>query len=184
MRATAFVVTLAGVGCFAEPALAQRTPSDVAPERQTYIGEPSDDYGVPQPPADRPPLRYQPGNPVPEGYRIEESYHTPLLSSGAVVLSFNYLLAVVAVRGDLEVGDADPDARALRNMQPLYAPLIGPFVALGGSGWTDGERALLAVNGVAQISGLALAMAGLVLSESYLVYQEAAFGRDGVVLRF
>src|SRR5262245_3375922 len=152
---------------FAWPAFGQGMPAEHAPERQTMVGP----YDVPAPPEERPAFPYEPGDRVPPGYHVEHGFHTPMLACGGVLLAFNYALSVVAARADVSLVDATfEDEASGRNMQPLYVPVIGPFIALGGKGWVAEEQALLALDGVAQLGGFALMMAGLWVRESYLVY--------------
>jgi hypothetical protein len=102
-------------------------------------------------------------------HQVVTSYHTGALASGIVLFGFNWVLGVVVSRAELSLDDEEADRPAARN-HPLMAPLVGPFIALG----TDearpgGEVALLLVNGLAQVGGVALAMVGLSIEERRLV---------------
>jgi hypothetical protein len=142
-------------------------PAERAPERQTMI-EP---YEIPPPPDERPAPVYKSGDRVPAGYHVEESYNTALLASGGALLAFNYALSVIAARAELSfVESTEENAPSPRNMSPLYVPLIGPWTALFGSGWAGSERVLLAFDGLGQVAGFGLMMAGLLVRERYLVF--------------
>ena len=142
-------------------------PAERAPERQTMI-EP---YEIPTPPSERPAPVHRPGDPVPAGYHVEQSFNTALLASGGALVAFNYALSVIAARAELSfVESTEENARSPRNMSPLYVPLIGPWIALFDSGWAGTERVLLAFDGLGQLGGFGLMMAGLLVRESYLVF--------------
>ena len=113
------------------------------------------------PPAVRP---YRKGDPVPPGYHVESSYHTPLLAGGALALLGAYAAAalVARVEPDLASEGATP------NYGPLYAPLIGPYIAAADDGWSGGGRAVFATLGALQTVGFGLMMVGLVQRELLL----------------
>ncbi len=147
-------------------ARAQGLDAEYAPERQIRVPE----LVAPEPEPDMDRARpYREGQLVPPGHEVVTTYHGPLLGSGVALLAFHWVLSLVLARTDLSFAE-DGVERAEGRNNPLMAPLIGPFVALG----TDAERpgaeyALLAVDGIAQLGGLTMAMIGLTLRQRWLV---------------
>lgn len=159
---------------------AQGLDAELAPERQIRVP----DIEAEEPEIDEREARaYRDGQLVPPGYEVVTTYHGPLLGSGAAIFAFHWVLGVVLARTDLALGDAE-DARAESRNNPLMAPLIGPFVALAGEeGRPGGESALIALDGVAQIGGLAMAMLGLTLRQKWLVPIDLADLALGITTR-
>jgi hypothetical protein len=118
--------------------------------------------------------------PVAPHREVVTTYHTGALASGIVLLGFNWVLGLVVARAEVTLADRDTPRPEARN-NPLMAPLVGPFIALG----TDDERpggeiALLLVNGIAQLGGLALVTVGLSFSQRHVV--EVSLGPGGASL--
>jgi hypothetical protein len=53
-------------------------------------------------------------------------------------------------------------------LAPLYAPIVGPFITIGTAQSTGAGTAILLLDGIGQSAGLALAITGLALRETYL----------------
>jgi hypothetical protein len=149
----------------ARPAGAQPVRPAEAPEAQTL-----DTRIQPvEPPHIEPELAYEPGRSPPPGYRVVRGPHRGLVAGGASLFAFSYAVAIVAARAELDflAGD-DPEREPARN-RPLYAPLIGPFVAAVSADRSGGEYAVLLLDGMGQAVGLGLLLAGFATEEVRLV---------------
>ena len=153
---------------------AQGLPGGVTPERGVRLPSPAPDV---QPdaisgddgPWERTSWRHVPGEDVPVGYRVVTTYHGALLGTGSALFGFHWLLSVVLSESDFRIDDGRLARDEGRNA-PLIAPLIGPFIALGTEADRPAaEQVLLALDGVAQMGSLAMAMAGLLLPQHWLV---------------
>jgi hypothetical protein len=87
-----------------------------------------------------------------------------LVTSGATLFGTFYIMSVLgaAIASDVCAEDAALGCRDA--LWPLYIPVAGPFIQMGyisGSGANTG-RALLAIDGALQATGVALMIAGLV----------------------
>ncbi|HEX5634269.1 MAG TPA: hypothetical protein VFX50_13610, partial [Gemmatimonadales bacterium] len=100
---------------------------------------------------------------------VVTTYHGPLLGTGAALFGFHWILSAVLAQTDFRIGE-DTRTRDPSRNNPLSAPLVGPFIALGTEeGRPPEERAVLALDGIAQVGSLCMAMAGLVLEQQWLV---------------
>jgi hypothetical protein len=166
MRPSRVIPGLLAALAMAGAARAQPVTAERASEAQTRHFE----AAPAEPPTGLAGPAYVPGEPVPEGYHLESAPHTGMLGAGAVLLVFNYALAVVAARVDVTGGDAGDDPRSndgSRN-HGLYTPLFGPVIAAARD-QTAGDRALILANGAGQLSGFSLVIGSLLLRELQLV---------------
>lgn len=169
MRRWLLLAAAAGPVLWCAQATAQPLPSN--DELAVRAPTPEQPPGQLGPQAVRP---YREGVPVPAGFHVESSFHTALLASGAALLVSGYGLAAVAARAELDLGSAEGGPP---NHGPLYAPLIGPFIAAAGDGWSGGGRAAFIADGLVQAGGMALMMLGLVERELYVVADRPAAAR-------
>jgi hypothetical protein len=129
---------------------------------------------------------YCQGEPVPAGYHVESGFHTGFLAGGTAAALSGYMFDVVLARASAL--HASGGAHRPAYNWPLYAPLVGPFVAAAQPERSGGEQALLAVTGTVQLGGLVLAMLGLGMRELELVRDEVVepvqvgFGPAGLAL--
>ncbi len=112
---------------------------------------------------------YEPGDDVPDGYRVVTTYNGPLLGSGGALFAFHYVLAVVLSSSDFTIGTGSEERDDARN-DALIVPLMGPFIALG----TEADRpveeqVLFALDGIAQVASFSVAMSGLMLKQQWLL---------------
>ncbi len=154
---------------------------DAAPEQQIRV--PQLQLEEPPDPDERPSRRYRQGALIPPGYVLTTTYNSPLLGTGAALLSFHWILSLVLARTDLSLAPDSAVRKEGRN-NALMAPLVGPFIALG----TDDDRpgaeyALLTLDGVAQLGSLAMIAAGLTLREKWLVPVEVDVAGTGTTVR-
>lgn len=157
----------------ASPAQGQGLPGGYAPERGVRLPSrlPVEDEDVLDERDDdvRP---YRPGMLVRPGYHVVTTYHGALLGTGTALFAFHWVLSLVLARADLRLDSGEvvrPDARN----DALMAPLIGPFIALGTERERpDAEMALFALDGVAQVGSLVMAMSGLLIEQRWVVRVE------------
>ncbi|MBI4952543.1 MAG: hypothetical protein HY908_10960 [Myxococcales bacterium] len=112
------------------------------------------------------------GKIIPAGYELGEQPQRNLVLGGALGLGLTYGLTL-AVGAALVAGDNDGGAA-------LFAPVLGPFIAIGTLGVTergavqDAARAMLVVDGLAQSASLTVLVLGFALPEDVLVRSELA----------
>jgi hypothetical protein len=142
-------------------------------------------------------LPYKDGAPAPHGYRLETQMNRKLARAGAIVLGSSWALAALTAGTVLSEGSSESESYA-----PLLVPVAGPFITLGTGediDFSDGDGrlsgALVLVDGLAQATGLALLVAGLVANqkvwvrddiprEASLPAPEILVGPTGGTLRF
>ncbi|MEQ9321543.1 MAG: hypothetical protein RIF41_20425 [Polyangiaceae bacterium] len=174
--ALALAVMTTGTG-----ASAQGVVLDEAPERGTRLpgrGSDEDRLASEEEPVRR--IPWTEDRPIPDGFELHRGRRWGLVVGGAATFGFAYLTGVVMAVLDVRLTeqDVEDEVSSGRN-DPLYAPLIGPFVALGTEDRTGGESALLVVAGMIQSGGVALAMAGLLTREHWLERVRVGVGPTG-----
>jgi hypothetical protein len=109
-------------------------------------------------------IEWEPGEPIPPGYRPSTKFRTGLVVGGAVTLGSVWLTNVIFASFVVSAGGGDA--------APLFAPVVGPFIAIG----TIGTRDLgglgtfwLAFDGVVQCAGAAMLIAGFAAPRNILV---------------
>lgn len=160
----------------AEAGPATSPPPDAVPARQT----PSDDSW--RAPKDLPPLLpYRAGRKVPAGYEVASVPRTGMVVGGAVIAGGLHLVSMIAaVALDAEAeetlrdqqGGSRTDPEFDNRYTPLFIPVVGPFVAVKTSEASGTGMAILVMNGVAQVTGCALVIAGLAAPKQVLVKQD------------
>ena len=127
-------------------------------------------YGYPPQPA-RPPeppkppaiLPYEDGSPVPAGYRVVNRPRTTIAAIGGGILVLSYAPALYVAA----IGSVIPDS----GLEPLYIPIVGPFVALGTAEAEGSGIFWLLALGLAQSGGAAMGIAGLVMPDEKVLYR-------------
>ncbi len=137
-------------------------------------------------------LEYIDGVEVPEGYVKVERMRSGLVIAGAVTFGVGWLAAATAAvsqvgeggscrgwghRDDEDYGIQDYEdplgctrGTDAEDFAPLYIPIAGPFIAMGTLEHADGAvRAALLLDGVVQVGGAAMFVAGLVAKKTLLV---------------
>jgi hypothetical protein len=107
-------------------------------------------------------IDYNEGTPIPPGYKYVERDRKRLVISGSIIFSVMYGVTLMgAIASAIDV-----DSEYL----PMFIPLIGPFVTAGNAQHMDGIwKFFLVTDGLAQVTGAALLVAGLAWSEKVLV---------------
>lgn len=187
-------------------AVAQTAPPENAgppPQAQPPQGQPPPGYGYPPPgygypppgygyapPPNQPP-HWEPGDPAPPGYHVEEKPRTGLVIAGAITLGVPYVIGL-SFASSYNFGNSS----AL-----LIVPGIGPWLTLalhkdrcGSSSIESGfdcmndgfVRAYLTIDGIAQTTGAILLILGIAAKKEHLVRDQSAIvvtpvqmGRDG-----
>lgn len=129
-------------------------------------------------------LEWEPGEPVPQGYRPSTQIRTGLVVAGAVTFGSVWLLsALVASIGiDINQGQAIP----------LFIPVVGPFIAMGTFRSLQATDAFfLVLDGLVQAGGVAMLVAGIAVPRHQLVRNRYAsmlmpmsFGNGSVGIGF
>lgn len=123
--------------------------------------------GEGQPPRELP---YDEGQPIPPGYRVESHPRVGLIIGGSVSLGTLYLLS--ALSGAIML-DTNPGEKGA----PLFAPVVGPFVAIGTLKASATGSFLLVVDGLGQAAGLGMLIGGIAAPKTTLL-------RNDVMARF
>ena len=132
------------------------------------------------PTADR--LPYRDGKPIPPGYSIDTVPLKGMIAGGASLAAGLHLVSMIAaVALDAEAdevivdeqGGTRTDPEFSDRYTPLFIPLVGPFIAVKTADSFGTGRAILIMNGVGQVTGAALMIAGLVTTKKELVRDEA-----------
>lgn len=132
------------------------------------------------PTADR--LPYRDGKPIPPGYSVDTVPLKGMIAGGASLAAGLHLVSMIAaVALDAEAdevivdeqGGTRTDPEFSDRYTPLFIPLVGPFIAVKTSDSFGTGRAILIMNGVGQVTGAALMIAGLVTTKKELVRDDA-----------
>lgn len=131
-------------------------------------------------------LPYDETIPVPPGYEIQTRPRMGLVKAGLATLIPLYALSVLG--GGVHLGAENGDAK---EYGPLIIPVVGPFATMATSN-SSGATPFLLLDGLGQMTGAALCLAGLFSSEKYLARQTAttnlrpdvAVGPKSMVLRW
>jgi hypothetical protein len=129
------------------------------PPPQMYAPPPgmSPQYGVQNGP--RVIRNWDESQPLPPGYHVESRVRVGLIVGGAVTFGTMYLLTAL-VAGLVDDGGGSAGA--------CYVPGIGPFIQMGQADTaTDGF--LLALDGIVQLGGIAMLVAGIAAPKTELV---------------
>ena len=119
-------------------------------------------------------LPYQEGDEIPPGYARDSRIRTGLVVSGGVTFTVAWLVSIFVAAGigtqEVETSTGLEESRGNR---ALYAPIVGPFIAIG-TLHDPGAAGIftLVVDGVTQNAGVAMIFAGLFAREQLLVRQQ------------
>jgi hypothetical protein len=164
----------------------QPAPAAVAPPPaatpQPYspgaYGQPAPGYGQPAtvyyttaPPGYGPPapgprvLDWEEGQPLQPGYHAETRIRKGLVAGGAATFGTTYLFTALA-------GAIIADAKQ-SGFEPLFVPVVGPFITIGTGHVTSSGAFFLILDGLAQSAGVAMFVAGLALPKTVQVRNDA-----------
>jgi len=156
-------------------------PTAAAPAHPRPPARPA---GPPVPPLATGPdeLEWVEGAAIPPGYEPDTRVRKGLLIGGLVTFGVAWLGSAAAASylieeeryGDRTFQVGDDDGEEYPAAAALYVPVVGPFVAIGTMDPNKRITAALVADGVVQVGGVAMALAGLVFQEKVLVRSNAA----------
>jgi len=109
-------------------------------------------------------VRYE-GGEIPAYAHIETTPRKGLIIAGAAVLGASYLISVIAA-----IGYCGPGRECVNG--GLYIPVVGPFI-VAAQAPSSGGATLAAFDGIVQLGGLGLIIAGFVAPEQFVVWRDA-----------
>ena len=109
-------------------------------------------------------LEYTEGQPIPPGYRVRTRARRGLAIAGAATFGGPYLVSLLV--GATLVADAGKNSG---QYAPLMIPIVGPFIATSTLSSQGAGTFWLVVDGIAQVGGVGLFVAGLAMDEKALV---------------
>jgi hypothetical protein len=122
-------------------------------------------------------LAYEEGQPIPPGYAVTQRRRRSLIVAGAALFGASWLTS--ALTAATVVAGTN---RHRSEVAPLFAPFAGPWITVATSRdarLDDPDRrmngVLLVVDGVAQLTGAALFLAGMVTREPVLTRTRQSF---------
>jgi len=113
---------------------------------------------------------------IPPGYEIRTQPRMGLAKAG--IATFVPLYALSALYGGLYLGNESGEAK---EYGPMIIPVIGPFATMGTASDSDGNLFLL-LDGIGQLTGAALFIAGMLSEEKYLARTTAGLNLRPEVL--
>jgi hypothetical protein len=131
---------------------------DEAPKTET--AKPNGGYVVPET------TPYQGGR-IPEGATIQKSPNMTLIGTGIGIFAAAYVPSVITA---ITACGPQSQCSATGGAAWLYFPVIGPFITAS-QATSDGGRALAAFDGGIQLTGAAIAVAGLIAQKKFVVWQ-------------
>jgi|HubBroStandDraft_6_1064221.scaffolds.fasta_scaffold414253_2 hypothetical protein len=129
---------------------------------QGYYSQP---YYYPPPMTVLPPptLPYLEGEPVPQGYQIKGRPVRSMVLAGAITFGSTYLVSALTAASLLAADSSDNGGYAA-----LFAPLAGPFAAIGTLHSSGAGTLWLVLDGLGQVAGATMLIYGLAAEEKYL----------------
>jgi hypothetical protein len=107
---------------------------------------------------------------VPFGYQIKARAVRSLVVAGAVTFGATYLSSFIGAAAVVSAGGSNAG-----QFGPLFAPVVGPFIAVGTTASTGPGTVWLVLDGLAQTGGVVMFIYGLAADEKYL--RRASSGR-------
>jgi hypothetical protein len=164
----------------ASPASAQQPPPQAVTQPQVVVVQPG--YAPPgyaPPPGYYAPqqapqvvapreLDWEPGEPITPGYHPSTKIRTGLVIGGSVTFGVLWLLNI-SVASVAVQATSDCSSCSSSGLEPLFAPIVGPFIAIA----TTRANALggfwLGFDGVVQAGGVAMLIAGIAAPKNRLI---------------
>jgi hypothetical protein len=121
-------------------------------------------------------LEYIEGGVIPEGYERGERMRTGLVIGGAITFLIPYLSSVaIALGANHDARRGMGSAQRAEELAVLYAPIAGPFIAIGTTHSYSAERmAPFIASGVVQAAGVSMLLAGVLSRKPVLVRKQTA----------
>jgi hypothetical protein len=108
-------------------------------------------------------LPYEEGDPIPQGFAVRSRANRSLIIAGSITFGAPYLISALVAA---TVVSADSNNGG--ELAPLFAPVVGPFIAIGTAHAEGAATFWLIFDGLAQAGGVAMFIAGLTMEEKYL----------------
>ena len=120
-------------------------------------------------------LPYEEGQTIPEGYTPDSRPRTGLIIGGAITFLVPYLSSVaIALGAQRDARHGDMSRHEAEELSPLYAPIAGPFIAIGTADRDDArEIAPFVAAGLVQAAGAGMLLAGIFSRKQVLVRKQA-----------
>ncbi len=122
-------------------------------------------FYYPPAPAILPPatLPYDEGQTIPPGYELKKRPIRSMVIAGSITFGVTYLVSILTAATVL-ASDSDEG----KKLAPMFAPAVGPFIAIG-TAKADGAGTLwLVLDGVTQTAGAVMLIYGLAAEEKFL----------------
>lgn len=103
---------------------------------------------------------WQEGEPIPPGYHPVTRVRVGLVAGGAALFAALYIPSVIAAAVNQEYGSG--------NVIALYAPVVGPFIAMTKTG-SPTANVFLAIDGIGQAAGVAMLLGGILAPKTILI---------------
>jgi hypothetical protein len=153
------IFVLAPAAAFADD---QPQQQQVVEAPKTEVVRPRDGgYVVPQS------VLYEGGR-IPEGASIAKKPNAVLIGAGLGIFGAAYLPSVITA---IAACGPQSTCSSTGGAAWLYFPVVGPFITAA-LATSDGGRALAAFDGGIQLTGAAIAIAGLVAQKKFVVWQD------------
>jgi hypothetical protein len=153
MRSLIFGSTLLSLALAASTAAAQAPPRPEPPAPQA----PGSIYG------------WDDDQPVPPGYRKVTTRNGPMLGAGIALFSSMYSVSTASAAIGGAIDSEDLDGTSSEDWAVLYIPIAGPFLAVHTLDARPSGVGVLVSDGIFQVAGLALLLAGALDSETHLL---------------
>lgn len=108
-------------------------------------------------------LPYEEGESVPPGYQLKTRAVRSMVIAGSVTFGATYLVSLLTASTVL-AADSDDG----KELAPLFAPVVGPFIAIGTAKAEGAGTLWLVLDGLAQTAGAVMLIYGLAADEKYL----------------
>jgi hypothetical protein len=105
------------------------------------------------------------GQEPPPGYIRQTRVRKGLVIGGAITFGTTWLLSAVTAGMVMDNGSEEDGER----FAPLFAPVVGPFIAMATTNSEGVGTLVLAIDGIAQAGGLAMLIAGCAAQKSVFV---------------
>ena len=108
-------------------------------------------------------LPYEEGRPIPQGYHTRTTVRKGLIIGGSITFGVLYLFSLIAADAERQTSARNGSSREL---EALYIPGIGPFIA---ASKVKDTSSILIIDGVGQCAGLFMFIAGFAFPKTELI---------------
>ncbi len=115
---------------------------------------------------------WQEGEPIPPGYHPSTRIRTGLVAGGATMFGATYLISllVAAIGQDsCTAVSTMGGVQCTNDAAPLFIPVVGPFITMGNVRDSATADVFLVLDGLLQVGGIAMFIAGLAWPKTVLV---------------